>query len=80
MNRTHIEDVSVSMLMQLLCRCFGYTPSGIDKQVSILASVLGRRLQVLSTAQANVQHRPFANADPVDLAVRFCSDPTKSVN
>lgn len=42
--------------------CFGYTRSEIDKYVGTLASVLGRRLQVLASPHVPVRARPFANA------------------
>ncbi len=42
--------------------CFGYPRSEIDKYVSVLASVLGRRLQVRSGSRVAAQRRPFASA------------------
>ncbi len=47
---------------QTIRLCFGYTRSEIDKYVAVLASVLGRRLQVLSSAHIPaLERRPFAS-------------------
>lgn len=43
---------------QTIRLCFGYPISEIDKYVSVLASVLGRRLQVFSGTSATAQRRP----------------------
>lgn len=47
---------------QTIRLCFGYSRTEIDRYVDILASVLGRRLQVLSSEQVAAQPQtPFAS-------------------
>jgi len=47
---------------QTIRLCFGYPLSDIDKYTAVLASVLGRRLQVFSGTHAGLPRRPFVSA------------------